>query len=98
MARGGVEGPDEVAEAPGNRVVRLQELALDGLARNGQLDPAALTRLVDGVVTAEHAASVYGVVFTDDQAIDDDATEARRAAIRAERKATSSPTPRELAG
>jgi len=54
-------------------------------------DPARVARDVNnGLVTSERAAAVYGVVLSDD-AVDAEATSARRRAIRAERLGESAP-------
>ena len=92
---------DSIAKTSQGRDDVYRYVAMGG---GGYLDPIdrdperVRADLVNGVVTVEHAAAVYGVVVTPDHEIDEAATEARRAEIREERRATSSLTPRELAG
>ena len=56
-----------------------------------------LVDVINGVVTVAHASEVYGVVVAvdddDPPTLDPRATEARRAEIREQRRATASPTP-----
>jgi N-methylhydantoinase B len=94
--------PDSIAKTSQHRDDVFRYVAMGG---GGYRDPLereperVLIDVINGVVTVEHASEVYGVVFDDDPpTLDPRATEARRAEIREQRRATASPTPAGLTG
>ena len=89
-------------EVYSDSIVKTSQSAADvyrciAMGGGGYLDPLdrdparVLADVVSGVVTPAHGAERYGVIVTDGaERVDEAATEARRAEIRAERRATSS--------
>ena len=94
-----IEGDLEVYS---DSIVKTSQSAADvyrciAMGGGGYLDPLdrdparVLADVVSGVVTPAHGAERYGVIVTGGaERVDEAATEARRAEIRAERRATSS--------